>query len=133
MTAYDSDAPAEDMRDYKVRNILFFTPGEIPAHSEHYPSKTFTIEVMPVVECLVQRIVMHASIAKRLALKQILVGQRPVTPAGNGSCEIFLYDVPNWTPSRMVITPERPLLIIVKNWDDRPYKTAGSVVVYEKG
>lgn len=115
---------------FTKRNVLPFKPGTIQRGIPN--ALVQTIEVEPEVECLVQRIVMHASIAKRLVLVQILAGDTPKTPSGSGSCEIFMYDIPNWTPDEIIISPKNPLIILVRNWDDRPYKIVGSVVVLQE-
>lgn len=110
--------------EFSVRDVLLFPEERLIA-----PFETRTITVVPEVRSLVQRIVMHRSIAARLTLVQILVGDLPRTRAGSGSCEIFLFDVPNWAPSKMIITPEEPLRIVVRNMLDQPLKSAGSVIV----
>lgn len=118
------EAPRQEREDFPVRDVLLFPEERLIA-----PFETRTITVVPETRALVQRIVMHRSIAARLVLVQLLVGDHPRTRAGSGSCEIFLFDVPNWAPSRMVITPDEPLRIVVRNMLDQPLKSAGSVIV----
>lgn len=120
----ERQADASSPSDFPVRDVLLFPEERLIA-----PFETRTITIVPEVRALVQRIVMHRSIAARLVLVQLLVGEDPRTRAGSGSCEIFLFDVPNWAPSRMVITPEEPLRIVVRNMLDQPLKSAGSVIV----
>lgn len=109
---------------YSIRDMLLF-PDMLVG-----PSESVTIEVMPEVESLVQRIVFHRSIAARFTLAQILVGDVPRTRVGSGSCEVFLADVPNWAPARMVITPEAPLRLRVRNMiADQGFRISGSVII----
>lgn len=119
-----SSDPSSGSEAFPIRDVLLF-PDERPIA----PFETRTIVVVPETRSLVQRIVMHRSIAARLVLVQMLVGESPRTRAGSGSCEIFLFDVPNWAPGKMVITPEEPLRIVVRNMLDQPLKSAGSVIV----
>jgi hypothetical protein len=109
--------------DYPHRALLLF-PDQLIA-----PFESTEIEVRADVESLVQRIIMHRSIAARLTLVQLRVGNAPKTRVGSGSCEIFLSDVPNWAPTGMVIAPDRPLRLLVRNMLDQPLKSAGTVVV----
>lgn len=109
---------------YSIRDMLLF-PDMLVG-----PSESVTIEVMPEVESLVQRIVFHRSIAARFTLSQILVGDVPRTRVGSGSCEVFLADVPNWAPARMVISPEAPLRLRVRNMiADQGFRISGSVII----
>lgn len=114
----------QSYEDFPIRDVLLFPEERLIA-----PFETRTITIAPESRALVQRIVMHRSIAARLVLVQILVGDAPRTRVGSGSCEIFLFDVPNWAPSRMVISPEEPLRLVVRNMLDQPLKSAGSVIV----
>ena len=108
---------------YPIRDLLLF-PDKMIA-----PFEAAVIEVVPEAECLVQRIVMHRSIAARLVLVQLHVGDTPRTRPGAGSCEIFLSDVPNWAPARLVIRPDAPLRISVRNMVDQGLKISGTVIV----
>lgn len=121
-------APRGSERDglearFPHRDILLFPDRLIP------PFETDFIDVYPEVESHVQRVVMHRSIAARLTLLQILVGDQPRTRVGAGSCEIFLSDVPNWAPSGMIITPEAPLRLYVRNMLGDGLKISGTVIV----
>jgi len=120
-------ARAESREAFDVRDILFFpamTAGVLEA---------FPIVITPDEESLVTRIVMHKSIAARLMLRQISVGDKPRGRGGAGTCEVFLADVPNWTPDNIIITPERPLVLHVTNVADVALRVLGSVVVFKRG
>lgn len=108
---------------YPHRAILLF-PDQLIA-----PFESTEIEVVADVECMVQRIVMHRSIAARLTLVQLLVGSEPKTRVGSGSCEIFLSEVPNWSPTGLRLGPDAPLRLRVRNMLDQPLKSAGTVIV----
>ena len=112
--------------DYPHRALLLF-PEQLIA-----PFETTEIKVESDVEAVVHRVVMHRSIAARLTLMQIWVGTTPKTRVGSGSCEIFLSDVPNWAPTGMVLSPDKPLRLLVRNMLDQPLKSAGTVVVSVK-
>mgnify|MGYP001562944546 CR=1 FL=1 len=112
---------------FEVRDLLFFPPKTAAVH------EAFSIVVTPDEESLVTRIVMHKSIAARLMLRQISVGEKPRGRGGAGTCEVFLADVPNWTPDNIVITPEMPLVLHVTNVADVNLRILGSVVVFKRG
>lgn len=109
--------------EYAIRDLLLFPEQDIQ------PYALSSIEIVPEVESLLQRIVMHRSIASRLALVQMFVGDTPRTRVGSGSCEIFLADVPNWSPGHMVFSPAEPLRILVRNMLEQPLRLTGTVVV----
>lgn len=124
----EREAVRDTSRDaFDVRDLLFFPPKTAGVH------EAFPIVITPDEESLVARIVMHKSIAARLILRQIAVGDRPRGKGGAGTCEVFLADVPNWTPDNIVITPERPLVLHVTNVADIPLRILGSVVVFKRG
>lgn len=108
---------------YPIRDTLLFPDMGISPYGEA------VIEVYPEVPSHVQRIVMHRSIAAKLTLLQILVGDAPRTRLGAGSCEIFLSEVPNWCPARMEITPQAPLRLRVRNMVDLGLRVSGTVII----
>lgn len=112
---------------YNRKNVILF--GE----ETFLPQRPATIRIAPERDSvLVGRIVMHRTIATKLVLKRIFVGKTPKTNPGSGSCEIFLADVPNWTPHGMIISPNEPLVLLVQNPLDIPLKAFGSVIVWER-
>lgn len=112
---------------FNVRDVVLFEPHEGARRT------SFMIEAVPEEECLAARIVMHKSIATRLLLRQIFIGDKPRGRAGMGTCEIFLADVPNWTPDNLIITPDKPLRMFVTNMTDMDLKVVGTVIVYKRG
>jgi len=79
---------------------------------------------------LVHRIVMHKSMAK-LALTRMAHGEREISK-GSGSCEIFLVEVPNYTPQKIYIDENTPLKLSVVNRTQFPLNVIGQVSIWRR-
>lgn len=121
------DVEEVDLRKFTVRCVYNFLEEEIP------PSRGHVIVIVPDEEVLLQRIVMHHSIARHLRFRGLTTRGTPLRGRPkSGTCEIFYAEVPNWTPHGIVFSPERPLEIYVKNENERSWLSTGSVIALRR-
>lgn len=111
-----------------VRDTLFFDDKVM------LPGVPFEIIVRPEETCLLHRIIMHRGIAGKLALEEMRLGAGEYyRRRGSGSCEVFLAEgIPNWTPQKLYMTKEEPLVIRVRNMSERPVKLVGQTIVFHR-
>jgi hypothetical protein len=126
--ASDEDGPVNDELVGNPRDIILLDEKNIAA------GRPDVIEIKPSKEqgrCLLHRIVMHKSCAGKLALVKIEHAGR-IRSQGSGSCEIFLAEVPNWTPQNIYISEAEPLRLHVVNRNPLPLFVVGSAIVFRK-
>lgn len=133
--AQDQERERERDRDeeggfgpFCVRDTLFFEDKVL------LPAVSFDIVVRPEETCILHRIIMHRGIAGKLVWEEIRIGAGDhYRRKGSGSCEVFLAEgIPNWTPQKLYMTAEEPLVIRVRNMNERPLKLVGQTIVHRR-
>lgn len=116
----------ESRSAFRVRDVIFFKKAEISQYRE------YDIVIAPAEgEALVERIIMQKGMASRLILERMRLGAKPIGGDGvvAGDCQMFLVDVPNWTPHNLVISPIVPLVLTVRNMIGVGVKIVGQAII----
>lgn len=129
--AKESDGDEAEVRGegpFNVRDLILLDEMTIA------PGRPAEIVIKPTKyqgRSLIHRIVMHKSVAGKLALTKMMIGERDITK-GSGSCEIFLVEVPNYTPQKIYIEEDRPFRLFVVNRNTVPLNVVGEVCIFRR-
>lgn len=116
----------ETVDGYTIRDLIFFPNLVVEAGGGRQ-----TITITPKERVLLGRIFFHKTLAENVALERFAVGERTIA-RGAGSAEVFLATIPNWTPQKIFLDKDNPLILVVHNGRNFPLRTTGSVVVFKK-